>query len=440
MNNLLHKCYTTSLAICAILYLSLGLEAQSRIRFKVKGENFEINTRGTGTMLGEANPTSQKVFTVTAGTEVVLEGDITQFALYGGNIEYLDISEASALRVLTLNGDNTRSRKLVIESLNLTNSPITTLYAYGATLTELNMSSLTKLTKLQLGRTWDSDASRLGNITLPTSNTLRDILFVNAGGVNLTPQINLEIVNIAGRYMDGVLTLDNHPKLKTVSLTKVSNLSEIHITNAPAFQKLSVDVGISKSVKLSGTAATSVVFGTASGWGVKNTLESIDLSNNNITSIDISGGHFKSYGLKLVDISRNRLSAEQISAIIAQLYDATNATEAPIFLAFAGEGDQNAFTQAHRDALAAKGWRWERTTAIHELNKQAISVYPSATTDAVEINGGPFEPIRVYDLMGSLVDQSITNETGYSKLSLGSLPRGSYIITVGKAHARITLR
>lgn len=436
------KLYPTAIALCVLTLLlsARGLEAQNRIRFKVKGENFEINTRGTGTILGEANPTTQKVFTVTPGTEVVLEGDITQFALYGGQIEYLDVSQAGALRVLTLNGGSSSSRKLVIESLNLTGSPIATLYAYGLTLSRLDMSSLTKLTKMEIGRTWTADASRITNITLPTNNTLKEITLVNAHGLDVTPCVNVEKLIIAGYYDNGILTLGNHPKLKSVDLTKVSNLSEVHITNAPALQELLVDVGISKSVKLSGTTASKVVFGPASGWLVKNSLESIDLSGNKLTTIDVSGGHFGATGLKFVDITNNNLSATQISAIISQLRNATGANPAPVFLAFAGDGDQNEFTQAHRDALADKGWTWERTTSITDVRGQGLRVYPSVTTELIEVESKAFEPIRVYALAGSLVASGTTNEVGYAQLSLGDLPRGSYIVAVGNTNTRITLR
>lgn len=76
-------------------------------------------------------------------------------------------------------------------------------------------------------------------------------------------------------------------------------------------------------------------------------------------------------------------------------------------------------------------------TGVETVSFMNVQMYPNPATDYVTIENAEGATVVVYNILGSVVSTSVSNNSNY-QLNLTNLPKGSYIVRVQKGAQQIT--
>ncbi len=431
----------------AMLLLPTSVLAQN-IKLKMKGTTLKIQVRGgSPTANGTTLSTSAvNTLTVQVGEEVVIAGNPQQLLIEGSDVETADLSAAPASLTRFIFNTGTLDAIDLSGATNLTFLRLSD-YRY---LTTVDMSRLSKLEEVYFGKYGDDYLQRsLRNVTWPTTNVIKKLTFyeVSIPSIDFTRFPALTSLDIRGGG-DGSFaqewTFPNSPNLEKLILFRQRYSTNVNVAHNPKlteFQYSGSDAVT--SLKVSGaTALSTIALNQGSGWSIPANLKVIDLSNNGMTAIDTSAGSslFSGAGVRAVDVSGNKLTASELDKIIGLLPQG-DGTGAYVFAGEKTPSEGNAFGEAQKAALRAKGWAVGYPLSIGGVDYYTARIYPSVTSDVVKIeNVAPNAEVLVHSTAGALVQTTTTDDLGQAELSLLGNPSGVYIVSVGMTKQRVVLR
>lgn len=346
--------------------LSVRLDAGSA---KLKGEELKVK--------------ETKTIKVAKGDIVTITGAPERLTIGNAQIEYIAIAEnaagvASSLKELSFFTSETS--KGYLESINLvgaTNLESLTLRDYGNKFTKLDLSKLGKLKKLSLGREKRDNAQRsLAEVVWPTNNVI-EILDLRETGIKANIPFgsfaqlkSLKIQGSAHGALNQDVVFDNHANIekidirsmlhaKNLTLKDCSSLSGVVFTgNRSDDQAMSGDVTITIMGCKALVGSKVVLAARSDDEPASRHIIEINISNNNLSDISLQYTPllFSGARVKKVDISGNRLSKANITAIISALPQGDGSQ---VFIGAKASGEENKFTEDHKKALAAKKWKVE---------------------------------------------------------------------------------
>lgn len=427
-----------------------GLWAQG-VKFKVKSGTVKMAGSSSGRVNGKALSRTQAEITVPIGEEVIVQGNPSIVGFYAGDFEYIKVESDAGLKTLVVNGDNVYSPTVKLDNLDLRGATsLQTLRVYGFKLAELDLTNLSALKTLELGYfvgsendnlKWENSGEDIGKIILPTSNNIETLRTVRVEApLSMETFTKLKRIAFMGGTDRGTISAPNSPLLERVMIHRSRNLSHVLFNSNPRLNNVSLDSEITGSITITGAPLLTTMNVYDSSWGVRNSMERIDLSGNGLTSIGIEGRIFSATGLRHVNISRNKLPKDEITKIINQLADQSGKEGVFHFVGSKTTEEGNEFTDEHKAALEAKGWTVNSPLGVEYVEAQAVRIYPTVTSDLVHVAGiAPGTSVKVYALDGKPV-QAYEADAASLQLSLRALPSGTYIVAVGGIKQRIILR
>lgn len=296
---------------------------------RLQGETISLEgttTDGAIEAFSAAAPTDAKVVTAAqSGGTIVLKGNVSNLYIYKGNVKLLDLSQAPVtLTSLTSTGATLAGVDLS-GAVNLTSL---TLRDY-ASLQTLDLSKLTKLATVKLGRYADSGKQRtLSSVVWPAENVIKTLELLEVGLKTLpfegfTSLESFELKGSAYGAFDQNFSLNNS-KLKTFTLFKAKHTKSLILENntqltSVAYTGRRKDLAGATEVVVKGSPLLTTV--DLRTDDVSPGITKIDLSNNaKLATLTIDKmSLFQSAGLRTVDLSGTALSAESILAVIAHL-------------------------------------------------------------------------------------------------------------------------
>ena len=225
--------------------------------------------------------------------------------LTNNRISSLNVSKLTKLEILLVSGQRNSKGEKILSSLTLPNTikdlrignnnlssldfiskckNLETLYAYGSNKIEtLNLSSNTKLTTMDITST-SIKQLYLNNISALTNTMLSNIVksVPNMTSLFLGNNSNLKSITINGHKNLTGIAISGNGNLETISITKNPKFSRITLNDLPKLQTLILN---DNNLTTSSLAASS----TSKGINGLTSLEELDLSNNKITSLNVSG-------------------------------------------------------------------------------------------------------------------------------------------------------
>lgn len=436
--------------LLAILLASPALAlAQNTIKITMEaGNSFTVDAvRGTNITVSGANETATfpistgTTFTPTAGNVITFSGDVTGIRFVAGTIKAIEVSSSHSTLAQFI------SERTTLGSVNLAGATqLTTLRLQDYSLLKtLDLSKLSLLKTVTLGRYGEDAKQRsLTTVAWPTTNVVETLALYETtiDKVDFTKFAKLKKLDIRGTGFGALnqdLVFKSQP-IESIILFRVGHLQNLTLENCTALTTLQFsgsrdDLTTPITIAVTGcTALTTVDLAQGSGWGAPKNIQTINLSGNALTSVvaTIGGASlFSAPNLKRVDISNNKIPSAAIDKIIAWLPQGKG-DGTYIFSGAITSGEGNQFTEAHKTALAAKGWSTSWALSVDPIQASQVRIFPSETTDMVYIEGiGQIAPVKVYSLSGVLVKEAATSELGSGQVSLGDLPSGIYLITVG---------
>lgn len=437
-----------TLVVSALLLGSLSVAlAQNTVRVIAKGTSLTIRNGQQGPIAIDGITKDNNVdhtITVTEGQTVVITGGFASLRLSKGQATSIDLSQAPRLSTF-------HSVGVEVERINFTgaNSLEEVIVRDARYLASVDLRGLSQLATLKLGN-FDGNKTALNrhyqSIIVPQPNILKTVWLHETanGNFDFSNLPELKELVISGRTGYINIALPNSPKLVKFWMSKVDNnqtvtldghplLAHVDITG-PRYQRSIIVRNISP-------AATYFELNALNDWGSIQDLTNIDISGNKLPSLDKALTVFAAPNLKTINISGNRLSESTITELINRLPNQMGKEGVFSFAVEAESGEQNQFTQAHRDALAAKGWTVMSPSSVDEVELAEVNIYPSVTNDIVRVSGAlEAQPIRVYAMNGTLVAEGQTIAGGEAQLSLAHLPRATYMVVSGATRARIIVR
>ena len=226
--------------------------------------------------------------------------------LTNNRISSLDVSKLTKLETLMVSGQRNLQNEKVLSSLTLPSinaikdlrignnnlssldfiskcKKLETLYAYGSNkIDTLNLSSNTKLTTIDIAST-SIKQLYLNNISTLTNTMLSNVVksVPNLISLFLGNNDNLKSISISEhKNLTGIAISDNG-NLETISITKNPKFNRITLNNLTNVQKLILNDNNLTTSSLSSSS-------TSTGLNGLTNLTELDLSNNKISSLNVS--------------------------------------------------------------------------------------------------------------------------------------------------------
>ncbi len=334
----------------------------------------------------------------------------------------LDLSKQTKVNVLILGNSNFNNNSIeevvmpspnVIQNLDLGRTSINKIdldhlpellkfraVAANASSTGLNVVELKESTKLKLFVA--NHAHIREHIILKDKPMLNDVMLFG----NLSKQI----------------TIENCPLLKDYT-NSIGLWLGIYNGNYLAFSKVSIkNTGITK-------------IGNESTNGFKNVVD-LDISNNPLTSVNFAP-YTKLNKVTMNAKEFNNLDVNQVLATLPQRKPADNA----VFVLSVGDDTEDTLVAKVEAKLQEKGWSLQKPVGLSELADGATKIYPTQTTDVVNIEGAKANATyKLFTMNGSLCEKGQTDAFGSAELHLASYSKGVYIIKLGNKFQKIVLK
>lgn len=172
---------------------------------------------------------------------------------------------------------------------------------------------------------------------------------------------------------------------------------------------------------------------------------------NEISNLELSGCK----SLEKIHCEKNAIKGEIMTSLVNNLPDRNNESnkgELIVINLDSDEEEANVMDKKQVNIAKSKNWKvtcikngyymdYEGTTTnIDYINAGVVEIYPNPVTDILNIEGA--EDNAVVSLMtmdGNVVATTVTSPNGQAKLYVASLPRGIYILSVGKIYKKLIL-
>lgn len=330
---------------------------------------------------------------------------------YGGGIQGLDLSSLDNLVYL-----NCAGQEIALLDLEK-NEKLETLLCSRNKLSQLDVQLLKQLKEL------DCSQNQLTELDLSNLDKLES---VNATGNKIrSPKLeglpHLKTLSLAENPLEKVLKIDL-PELLWLKVSRCG-LEKLELVNAP-------------------------------------NLEGLECSENKLSSLDLANANTK---IQVLECFLNNIDGTEMGKLIASLpnwNDPKNPGNGKCYAMSYGfspdEPDENEKNFAYEDDVKMawdKQWAFMAKTkdgkevkyagrprSTQQIANSEIVISPNPATDFVSIQGvSPNTEVRILDLSGKLLIESLARSEGVLNLDVRAIPEGNYLVVINGSSQKLAI-
>lgn len=399
------------------------------------------------------------------GVDSVQVGEYGKYTCYLGNL-----------------GDGDAGPYLV-QPLTISASKIFSLISEAVYFTTIDLSDCPSLKRLDI-------KSSLGELNEELDlSAQKDLVYLDCSGgalvqLNLEHNSKLEVLKCAGNQLTG-LSISHLKQLKELDCSQ-NQLTELDLSNLDKLESVNATGNKIRSPKLGGLIhlkrlslaenplgkvlkidLPELLWLKVSRCGLEKlelvnapNLEGLECSENKLSSLDLANANTK---ILFLECFLNNIDGTEMGKLIASLpnwSDPKNPGNGKCYAMSYGfspdEPDENEKNFAYEDDIKMaldKQWAFiaktkdgkevkyaGRPRSTQQIANSEIVISPNPATDFVSIQGvSPNTEVRILDLSGKLLIESLTRSEGILNLDVRAIPEGNYLVVINGSSQKLAI-
>ena len=373
----------------------------------------------------------------------------------------------------------------LVQPLTISASKIFSLISEAVYFTTIDLSDCPSLKRLDI-------KSSLGELNEELDlSAQKDLVYLDCSGgalvqLNLEHNSKLEVLKCAGNQLTG-LSISHLKQLKELDCSQ-NQLTELDLSNLDKLESVNATGNKIRSPKLGGLIhlkrlslaenplgkvlkidLPELLWLKVSRCGLEKlelvnapNLEGLECSENKLSSLDLANANTK---ILFLECFLNNIDGTEMGKLIASLpnwSDPKNPGNGKCYAMSYGfspdEPDENEKNFAYEDDIKMaldKQWVFMAKTkdgkevkyagrprSTQQIANSEIVISPNPATDFVSIQGvSPNTEVRILDLSGKLLIESLTRSEGILNLDVRAIPEGNYLVVInGSSHKLAIIR
>ena len=362
----------------------------------------------------------------------------------------------------------------LVQPLTISASKIFSLISEAVYFTTIDLSDCPSLKRLDI-------KSSLGELNEELDlSAQKDLVYLDCSGgalvqLNLEHNSKLEVLKCAGNQLTG-LSISHLKQLKELDCSQ-NQLTELDLSNLDKLESVNATGNKIRSPKLGGLIhlkrlslaenplgkvlkidLPELLWLKVSRCGLEKlelvnapNLEGLECSENKLSSLDLANANTK---ILFLECFLNNIDGTEMGKLIASLpnwSDPKNPGNGKCYAMSYGfspdEPDENEKNFAYEDDIKKafdKQWAFiaktkdgkefkyaGRPRSTQQIANSEIVISPNPATDFVSIQGvSPNTEVRILDLSGKLLIESLTRSEGILNLDVRAIPEGNYLVVI----------
>lgn len=371
----------------------------------------------------------------------------------------------------------------LVQPLTISASKIFSLISEAVYFTTIDLSDCPSLKRLDI-------KSSLGELNEELDlSAQKDLVYLDCSGgalvqLNLEHNSKLEVLKCAGNQLTGLsishlkqlkeldcsqnqlteLDLSNFDKLESVNATGnkirspklggLIHLKRLSLAENPLGKVLKIDLPELLWLKVSRCGLEKLELVNAPN------LEGLECSENKLSSLDLANANTK---ILFLECFLNNIDGTEMGKLIASLpnwSDPKNPGNGKCYAMSYGfspdEPDENEKNFAYEDDIKMaldKQWAFiaktkdgkevkyaGRPRSTQQIANSVIVISPNPATDFVSIQGvSPNTEVRILDLSGKLLIESLARSEGVLNLDVRAIPEGNYLVVINGSSQKLAI-
>lgn len=371
----------------------------------------------------------------------------------------------------------------LVQPLTISASKIFSLISEAVYFTTIDLSDCPSLKRLDI-------KSSLGELNEELDlSAQKDLVYLDCSGgalvqLNLEHNSKLEVLKCAGNQLKG-LSISHLKQLKELDCSQ-NQLTELDLSNLDKLESVNATGNKIRSPKLGGLIhlkrlslaenplgkvlkidLPELLWLKVSRCGLEKlelvnapNLEGLECSENKLSSLDLANANTK---ILFLECFLNNIDGTEMGKLIASLpnwSDPKNPGNGKCYAMSYGfspdEPDENEKNFAYEDDVKMaldKQWAFiaktkdgkevkyaGRPRSTQQIANSEIVISPNPATDFVSIQGvSPNTEVRILDLSGKLLIESLTRSEGILNLDVRAIPEGNYLVVINGSSQKLAI-
>ena len=371
----------------------------------------------------------------------------------------------------------------LVQPLTISASKIFSLISEAVYFTTIDLSDCPSLKRLDI-------KSSLGELNEELDlSAQKDLVYLDCSGgalvqLNLEHNSKLEVLKCAGNQLTG-LSISHLKQLKELDCSQ-NQLTELDLSNLDKLESVNATGNKIRSPKLGGLIhlkrlslaenplekvlkidLPELLWLKVSRCGLEKlelvnapNLEGLECSENKLSSLDLANANTK---IQALDCFLNNIDGTEMGKLIASLpnwNDPKNPGNGKCYAMSYGfspdEPDENEKNFAYEDDIKMaldKQWAFiaktkdgkevkyaGRPRSTQQIANSEIVISPNPATDFVSIQGvSPNTEVRILDLSGKLLIESLARSEGVLNLDVRAIPEGNYLVVINGSSQKLAI-
>ena len=371
----------------------------------------------------------------------------------------------------------------LVQPLTISASKIFSLISEAVYFTTIDLSDCPSLKRLDI-------KSSLGELNEELDlSAQKDLVYLDCSGgalvqLNLEHNSKLEVLKCAGNQLTG-LSISHLKQLKELDCSQ-NQLTELDLSNLDKLESVNATGNKIRSPKLGGLIhlkrlslaenplgkvlkidLPELLWLKVSRCGLEKlelvnapNLEGLECSENKLSSLDLANANTK---ILFLECFLNNIDGTEMGKLIASLpnwSDPKNPGNGKCYAMSYGfspdEPDENEKNFAYEeDVKKALDKQWAfmaktkdgkevkyagRPRSTQQIANSEIVISPNPATDFVSIQGvSPNTEVRILDLSGKLLIESLTRSEGILNLDVRAIPEGNYLVVINGSSQKLAI-
>lgn len=371
----------------------------------------------------------------------------------------------------------------LVQPLTISASKIFSLISEAVYFTTIDLSDCPSLKRLDI-------KSSLGELNEELDlSAQKDLVYLDCSGgalaqLNLEHNSKLEVLKCAGNQLTG-LSISHLKQLKELDCSQ-NQLTELDLSNLDKLESVNATGNKIRSPKLGGLIhlkrlslaenplgkvlkidLPELLWLKVSRCGLEKlelvnapNLEGLECSENKLSSLDLANANTK---ILFLECFLNNIDGTEMGKLIASLpnwSDPKNPGNGKCYAMSYGfspdEPDENEKNFAYEEDVKKafdKQWAFMAKTkdgkevkyagrprSTQQIANSEIVISPNPATDFVSIQGvSPNTEVRILDLSGKLLIESLTRSEGILNLDVRAIPEGNYLVVINGSSQKLAI-
>ena len=371
----------------------------------------------------------------------------------------------------------------LVQPLTISASKIFSLISEAVYFTTIDLSDCPSLKRLDI-------KSSLGELNEELDlSAQKDLVYLDCSGgalvqLNLEHNSKLEVLKCAGNQLTG-LSISHLKQLKELDCSQ-NQLTELDLSNLDKLESVNATGNKIRSPKLGGLIhlkrlslaenplgkvlkidLPELLWLKVSRCGLEKlelvnapNLEGLECSENKLSSLDLANANTK---ILFLECFLNNIDGTEMGKLIASLpnwNDPKNPGNGKCYAMSYGfspdEPDENEKNFAYEDDVKMawdKQWAFMAKTkdgkevkyagrprSTQQIANSEIVISPNPATDFVSIQGvSPNTEVRILDLSGKLLIESLARSEGVLNLDVRAIPEGNYLVVINGSSQKLAI-